>query len=142
MHQITRKKFDFFWLDLLRWFFDNFICFLFQSTNFCLYFFKFLKFSRFRNKRFVCSNRSFQLSINIFDASKIFFNSSKDEFVLIRLKFFNWFTSFYIISFFCKFLKANVDATLRWAFDEANIFFFSNNDESSFFFKTIKIVNS
>jgi hypothetical protein len=74
------------------------------------------------------------LNINIFDASEFFFNSSKDEFVSVRLKFFDWFKSFCMISFFCRFLKADVDATLRWTFDETNILSFSNNDESSLLF--------
>jgi hypothetical protein len=36
--------------------------------------------------------------------------------------------------FFCRFLKTDVNATLRWLFDEANILSSSNNDESSLLF--------
>jgi hypothetical protein len=83
----------------------------------------FWSFTRFLNRRFVCLKRSFKYNIKIFDALKFFFNSLKNKFVLIYLKFFDYFKSFCIIFSFCRFLITNINETLRYLFNEMNIFF-------------------
>jgi hypothetical protein len=100
----------------------------------------FWSFKLFWSWRFVFSKRSFKFDMNIFDASEFFSTHRKmnlSQFELFRFvsNYLINLKSFCMISSFCRFLKTNVDATLRWLFDETNIIFSSNNDESSLLFE-------
>jgi hypothetical protein len=145
LHQIIWKKFDFFWLDFLHYFFDNLIIFWLQNTNFRFEFFEFLTLNDFKVDVSLFQNvRSdltwaFSMRQNF---SSIHRKMNLSQFELFRFvsnylinsNHFAWFHSS------CRFLKTNINATLRWLFDEANIISSSNSDESSLlFWKRLKL---